>query len=94
MRHSKFNEDFPQHFDFFGVVSHLLIHSATSIRIHAPNQPIKKLIRDFHPRAARHIDNTKGVAEISPGLAESARPTPGTAKPNPLFSSFAHVKGE
>jgi len=29
------------------------------------------------PREARHPDDTEGVAALSPGLAESARPTPG-----------------
>ena len=37
----------------------------------------KNTNREIFPRAARHNDDTKGVEDISPGLLESARATPG-----------------
>src|SRR3569833_585198 len=40
----------------------------------------------FHPREARQTDNTNGVEELSPGLAESARPTLGAKPINPPLS--------
>jgi hypothetical protein len=36
------------------------------------------------PRQARHPDDTEGVAEISPGLPESARATPGLQSLQPI----------
>ena len=51
------------------------------------------------PRAARHPNDTEGVEALSPGLAESARPTLGTTLYNhfhfaPSAASAASISGE
>ncbi len=48
-----------------------------------------ELRRIFPPRVARHKNNPKGVASLSPGLAESSRPTLGAQSSNPSISRAA-----
>jgi hypothetical protein len=68
-----------------GVVPTLLI-SIINILL---NNRFQKYHSQLYPRAARHTDDPNGVAELSPGLPESARATLGTKPLNPSLSRVA-----